>query len=226
MYELHEAADELNVYAVGDQFVVEVPMPGIRPRDIEVSLEGRTLTIRAHPNGAAEGAVRAYLLHGYRPVSMTRRVQLPAGADPSSGRGSLELGLLRLSFRQDGEPRRHIPVRADGPAIVPLRRVEPEGTLAFPRPLPPDEPSHASVDGHGRPKLSLAGSLSPREQEVLGLMTAGRTNKEIARQLVISVATVNYHVASVLTKLGAENRTQAASIASQHPLLLEARCPD
>ena len=74
--------------------------------------------------------------------------------------------------------------------------------------------------------LSAASSLSPREHEVLSLMMAGRTNKEIARQLVISVSTVNYHVASVLTKLGAQNRTQAASLASQHRLLLEARCPE
>jgi DNA-binding CsgD family transcriptional regulator/HSP20 family molecular chaperone IbpA len=226
MYESHEAPEKLNMYAAGDQLVVEVPVPGIRPRDIDVSLEGHTLTIRAHPNGTAERAARAYLLHGYRPVSIRRRVELPEGVDPKSGRGSLELGLLRLSFRRDGQPMRHIPIRADGPAIVPLRRVDPVGTSASPVPLRSGDPSPAPVEGDGRPKHSAAGSLSPREQEVLRLMTAGRTNKAIARQLVISVSTVNYHVASVLTKLGAENRTQAASIASHHRLLLEARCPD
>jgi DNA-binding NarL/FixJ family response regulator len=68
--------------------------------------------------------------------------------------------------------------------------------------------------------------LSPREQEVLRLMTAGRTNKEIARQLMISVSTVNYHVASILTKLGAGNRTEAAAIVSQHRQLLGARCSE
>jgi DNA-binding CsgD family transcriptional regulator/HSP20 family molecular chaperone IbpA len=228
MHESYEASDsgDLNVYAMADQLVVEVPVPGIKPHDIDVSLEDRTLTIRTHPNGKLSSAKRTYLLHGYEPLSMMRCVQLPDGVDTKSGRGSLELGLLRLRFRRVGEPRRHIPVRADGPAFVPLRRVEPGGTSASSGPLPSSGPSPALLVGDGQPKSYATGLLSPREQEVLRLMTAGRTNKEIARQLVISVSTVNYHVASVLTKLGAGNRTEAATIVSQHRLLLEARCPD
>jgi DNA-binding CsgD family transcriptional regulator len=153
---------------------------------------------------------------------MTRRVQLPDGVDPKSGRGSLEVGLLRLSFRQVAAPKRwKIPVRADGPAIVPLKRIEHDSA---PSPASGSRvaltPDAAHVKTYGR------ALLSPREREVLSLLADGRTNKEIARQLVISVATVNYHVASVLTKLGADNRTQAATIVSQHRLLLEARCPD
>jgi len=224
MYELHEASDrgDLNVYVVDEQLVVEVPVPGSKPHDIDVSLEDRTLTIRAHPKGKSDSAERTYLLHGYEPVSMTRRVQLPDGVDPKSGRGSLEVGLLRLSFRQDGAPRRwQIPVRADGPAIVPLQRIEPDKA---PSPVS-GSPSSLTPDV-AHVKTYVRGLLSPREREVLSLLADGRTNKEIARQLVISVATVNYHVASVLTKLGAENRTQAATIVSQHRLLLEARCPD
>jgi HSP20 family molecular chaperone IbpA len=180
MYELHEVSDsgELNVYAVDEQFVVEVPVTGIKPHDIDVSLEDRTLTIRALPNGEFDSAKRTYLLHGYEPISMMRRVQLPDGVDANSGRGSLELGLLRLSFRRDGEPRRHISVRADGPAIVPLRRVEPEGTSASPGPLTYGGPSPALLVGDGQSKSYATGLLSPREQDVLRLMTAGRTNKE------------------------------------------------
>jgi DNA-binding CsgD family transcriptional regulator/HSP20 family molecular chaperone IbpA len=226
MYELHEASDsgDLNVYAVDERFVVEVPVPGIKARDIEVSLEDRTLTIRAHPSRKTDSAERTYLLHGYEPVSMTRRLRLPDGVDPKSGRGSLEVGLLRLSFRQDAAPGRwRIPVRADGPSpsIVPLQRTEPDSAPSPAGGLPSSlMPEVTHVMPYGR------GLLSPREREVLSLLVDGRTNKEIARQLVISVSTVNYHVASVLTKLGAENRTQAATIVSQHRLLLEAGCPD
>jgi DNA-binding NarL/FixJ family response regulator len=52
--------------------------------------------------------------------------------------------------------------------------------------------------------------LTAREQEVLSLVVAGRDNTEIAAELVISPETVKSHVSSLLTKLEADNRVQAA----------------
>ena len=52
--------------------------------------------------------------------------------------------------------------------------------------------------------------LTEREHEVLGLLAAGRSNKEIARQLHVSERTVKGHVGHVLGKLGMVSRTQAA----------------
>ena len=73
------------------------------------------------------------------------------------------------------------------------------------------------LEGKGR-RASGAGSplrrLSRREAQVLSEVRAGRTNREIATRLQISVATVNKHVHQVLTKLGARNRAQAASLAA------------
>jgi DNA-binding NarL/FixJ family response regulator len=57
------------------------------------------------------------------------------------------------------------------------------------------------------------GTLTPREREVLELLGWGRTNREIAQELVLSVRTVGLHVSHVLAKLGAGNRSEAARIA-------------
>jgi DNA-binding NarL/FixJ family response regulator len=54
------------------------------------------------------------------------------------------------------------------------------------------------------------GRLSPREREVLQLLTQGQTNREIARNLTLSVSTVKIHVVHILAKLGVSDRTQAA----------------
>jgi len=51
--------------------------------------------------------------------------------------------------------------------------------------------------------------LSERESEVLRLMTAGQSNKEIANSLTLAIGTVKCHVNSILAKLGADDRTQA-----------------
>ena len=56
----------------------------------------------------------------------------------------------------------------------------------------------------------LPARISPREQEVLHLLSQGRSNQEIAEALVVTVETVKRHVSSLLSKLGVDNRTQAA----------------
>ena len=55
--------------------------------------------------------------------------------------------------------------------------------------------------------------LTPREQEVLEAVARGASNAEIAAQFVVGVETVRTHVAAVLRKLGARDRTQATVIA-------------
>lgn len=61
-----------------------------------------------------------------------------------------------------------------------------------------------------RPRATAgAPVLTPREREVLGLVAQGMTNAEIATSLVVGVETVRTHVASVLAKLQARDRTQA-----------------
>ena len=54
------------------------------------------------------------------------------------------------------------------------------------------------------------GDFTNREREALALMAAGRSNREIASQLVISLATVEVHIKHILSKLGLRSRTQAA----------------
>ena len=57
--------------------------------------------------------------------------------------------------------------------------------------------------------------LSSRESEVLHWVVLGRTNREIARELGIAEVTVKVHVGNVLQKLGASDRTEAATLAIQ-----------
>ncbi|GLZ32280.1 DNA-binding response regulator [Lentzea sp. NBRC 105346] len=58
-------------------------------------------------------------------------------------------------------------------------------------------------------------SLSARERQVLELVASGRSNNAIAEALSLSEATVKSYVSTVLTKLGVENRVQAALVAHQ-----------
>ncbi len=75
--------------------------------------------------------------------------------------------------------------------------------------------------GHGTDAEGLV-RLSPRELQVLRLMALGATNPMIAGELEIRRPTVAYHVRSILTKLGATNRTEAARVATEQGLLNEA----
>ncbi len=64
-----------------------------------------------------------------------------------------------------------------------------------------------------------APTLSPRELEVLNLVAAGRSNREVARELFVSEATVKTHLVHVFEKLGADSRTGAVATARRLGLL-------
>ena len=61
--------------------------------------------------------------------------------------------------------------------------------------------------------------LTPREIEVLALLSQGLQNKEISGRLFISERTVKFHVSSLMHKLGADNRTETVTIAAQRGLI-------
>jgi DNA-binding CsgD family transcriptional regulator/tetratricopeptide (TPR) repeat protein len=70
--------------------------------------------------------------------------------------------------------------------------------------------------GGARPAAALG--LTPRELEVLRLVAAGRSNRDIADELFISVKTVSVHVSNILAKLGVASRGEAAAAAHRHHL--------
>jgi len=69
------------------------------------------------------------------------------------------------------------------------------------------------------PATQGAGPLTSRELQVIALVSAGRSNREIAAQLVVSEHTVHRHVANILRKLGEPTRAAAASRATRDGLV-------
>ena len=99
-----------------------------------------------------------------------------------------------------------------------------------------DELAHAIRAAHaGRPTLApeaaealiqaamnkpiIGHDLTEREQEILKLLSEGLSNPEIAERLFVSRSTVKFHVSNVLSKLGAESRTEAVAIAIQNHIV-------
>jgi len=82
--------------------------------------------------------------------------------------------------------------------------------------LPAGEDLPAPATGDGQP---LVEPLSPREREVLALLAAGHSNRDIARELVITVGTVKKHTHNIYGKLQAASRTQAIARARALGLL-------
>ncbi|MET9888145.1 response regulator transcription factor [Streptomyces sp. NPDC006430] len=78
------------------------------------------------------------------------------------------------------------------------------------------EVAEALLSQDEQPSSSRGGSLTEREREVLSHIADGRSNREIARALVLSEKTVKTHVSNILMKLDLADRTQAALWAVRH----------
>ncbi|UCI09472.1 helix-turn-helix transcriptional regulator [Mesorhizobium sp. B1-1-8] len=117
-----------------------------------------------------------------------------------------------------------LPASADGLLIAAAARLAASGYRMTRTGLSATAPSD---DFHGGPAedeahddAAVRPALSPREAEVLALLAEGAPNKVIARRLNISVHTAKFHVAAILIKLGASNRTDAIAIAMRQGLVL------
>ena len=102
-----------------------------------------------------------------------------------------------------------------GPGLVPVlqealrRRIEPEYARRLLSVL------GAGPNGEVRTQAGLVEPLSEREIEVLRLVTAGMSNREIAGKLYISPGTAKTHIHNLCGKLGVRNRTEAAMRAKE-----------
>jgi len=74
---------------------------------------------------------------------------------------------------------------------------------------------YLQVESDRVPTDQLPEPLSEQELRVLGLIVAGKTNREIADELFISVGTAKWHVHNILQKMGVSNRSQAIARARE-----------
>ena len=109
--------------------------------------------------------------------------------------------------------------------LVVLRYRDGRGALAarLPPLPPPGDPAVDASEGaaegpRGRP-VPLEDPLSERERQVLGLLAAGKTNREVAAELYVAEGTVKAHVAGIYRKLGVHSRAEAVSRAADLRLI-------
>ena len=100
------------------------------------------------------------------------------------------------------QPRARIRIRVQDPRLRSqiVERLEGLGDVSIENDA---DPADAAVE------ISAGSALTPREAEVLRLLSEGLANKEIAARLSFSTHTAKFHVESILRKLGAANRAEA-----------------
>jgi DNA-binding NarL/FixJ family response regulator len=151
----------------------------------------------------------------------TRVVVLTTYADDESIIGALQAGALGYLTKDAtrAEIGRAILAAADGQAVldpgVQRRLLSAATRTPAPAPataaaMPPGRPAAAPGDPGG------VDDLTPREAEVLKLIAAGQSNREIARTLYVSEATVKTHVNRIFAKTGSRDRVQAMRYAYTH----------
>lgn len=83
-----------------------------------------------------------------------------------------------------------------------------------------DQTATAEIQALAHSKTTNESPLTPREQEILQLITAGKTTQEIAQAFYITPGTVRVHIHAILQKLDVRDRTQAALLALQRGLII------
>ena len=153
----------------------------------------------------------------------TRVVVLTTYADDESIISALRAGALGYLTKDAtrAEIGRAVEAAAAGQAVLDpavQRRLLSAATRS-PGPAGPPAPGRAAGQAPGQaPGQPPAGAdeLTPREADVLRLIAAGQSNREIARTLFVSEATVKTHVNRIFAKTGSRDRAQAIRYAYTH----------
>ncbi|MGV9790320.1 response regulator [Streptomyces sp. NPDC003435] len=208
-------ADPIRVLLVDDHQVVR--------RGLRTFLEVQDdIEVVGEAADGAEGVARAEEL---RPAVILMDVKMPGTDGIDALRGLRELGnparvLIVTSFT---ERRTVVPALRAGAVGYVYKDVDPDALAAAIRSvhaghilLQPEVADALLSQEEANTGQGRGGSLTEREREVLGLIADGRSNREIARALVLSEKTVKTHVSNILMKLDLADRTQAALWAVRH----------
>ena len=98
-----DAAIAVEMYETADSVVVKAPIPGVKPEEIEVSVTGDTLTIKAEIQGEEEVEQENYLRRERRFGSCCRSVTLPGGLKADEAEADYSDGVLTLTFPKEEE---------------------------------------------------------------------------------------------------------------------------
>jgi HSP20 family protein len=110
----------LDITSTADALVVDAALPGIRPEDVEITVEDGTLTIRAESQEERRDTEGETLVSEIRRGSVTRAVALPSGLEADKASATFENGVLHLSIpkAETTKPRQiRISPTTDGKAI-------------------------------------------------------------------------------------------------------------
>ncbi|MFF9375287.1 response regulator [Streptomyces griseoluteus] len=174
---------------------------------------------------AADGAEGVASAEELRPAVILMDVLMPGTDGIEALRRLRALGnparvLIVTSFT---ERRTVVPALRAGAAGYVYKDVDPDALAAAIRSvhaghilLQPEVADALLTQEEANSSQSRGSSLTEREREVLGLIADGRSNREIARALVLSEKTVKTHVSNILMKLDLADRTQAALWAVRH----------
>jgi len=92
------AAMPLDVCEAEDEFVVKAALPGIKPEDVQITVQGDTLTIRGESKAEEEKKGERWHLRERRSGSFQRSVALSSPVDPDKARAHFEHGVLTLTM--------------------------------------------------------------------------------------------------------------------------------
>jgi HSP20 family protein len=110
-----EAAPALDVYEEGDNYVVEARLPGMKPEDVDISVEQGVLTISGESKAEEERKERNYLVREQRTGRFSRSIRLPMAVNSDACEATYEGGVLRLTLPKSEQARaRRISIKAGG----------------------------------------------------------------------------------------------------------------
>ncbi|MFI8004154.1 response regulator transcription factor [Streptomyces sp. NBC_00178] len=174
---------------------------------------------------ASDGAEGVTRIEELRPDVVLMDIKMPGTDGIEALRRLRELGnpakvLIVTSFT---EQRTVVPALRAGASGYVYKDVDPDALAGAIRSvhaghilLQPEVAGALLAQEDGGAGTGRGSTLTEREQEVLGLIADGRSNREIARALVLSEKTVKTHVSNILMKLDVSDRTQAALWAVRH----------